>query len=81
MSSSIKNTLFIQYILGASQVALVEKNPFANAGDAGPIPGLGRSPEEGNGSPLQWENSMNRGAHWGLQSWSHKELDMMERQT
>ena len=40
------------------------KNPLANARDAGPIPGLGRSPEEGNGSPLQWENSMNRGAWW-----------------
>ena len=40
------------------------KNPLANARDTDPIPGLGRSPEEGNGSPLQWENSMNRGAWW-----------------
>ena len=35
---------------GASQVALVVKNPPANAGDignAGLIPGLGRSPEGG----------------------------------
>ena len=30
------------------------KNPPANAGDAGSIPGLGRSPGEGNGSPLQY---------------------------
>ena len=29
------------------------KNPPANAGDAGSIPGLGKSPGEGNGSPLQ----------------------------
>ena len=32
------------------------KNPPANAGDArdmGSVPGLGRSPGEGNGSPLQ----------------------------
>ena len=29
------------------------KNPPANAGDVGSIPGSGRSPGEGNGSPLQ----------------------------
>ena len=32
----------------------VVKNPPANAGDAGSIPGLGRSPGEGNGHPLQY---------------------------
>ena len=35
-----------------------------NAGDLGSIPGLGRSPGEGNGNPLQYcclENSMDRG--------------------
>jgi len=35
----------------------VVKNPFASAGDArdaGSIPGLGRSPGEGNGNPLQY---------------------------
>ena len=34
-------------------------------GDLGSIPGLGRSPGEGNGNPLQYsclENSMDRGA-------------------
>ena len=52
----------------ASQVALVVKNPPANAGDvrhAGSIPGLERSPREGTGNPLQYsclENSMGRGA-------------------
>ena len=46
------------------------KNSFANAGDTrvvGSVPGLGRSPEEGNGNPLQYfclENPMDRGA-WG----------------
>ena len=30
------------------------KNPLANAGNAGSIPGLGRSPGEGNGNPLQY---------------------------
>ena len=36
-----------------------------HAGDLGPIPGLGRSPGEGNGNPLQYsclENSMHREA-------------------
>ena len=36
-----------------------------NVGDPGSIPGLGRSPGEGNGSPLQsscLENTMDRGA-------------------
>ena len=28
------------------------KNPPANAGDVGSIPGSGRSPGEGNGNPL-----------------------------
>ena len=30
------------------------KNPPANAGDAGSIPGLGRSPRGGNGTPRQY---------------------------
>ena len=30
------------------------KNPPANAGNRGLIPGSGRSPEEGNGNPLQY---------------------------
>ena len=51
----------------ASQVALVVKNPPANARDirdAGSIPGS-RSPGEGNGNPFQYsclENPMDRGA-------------------
>ena len=44
------------------------KNPPANArgaGNAGLIPGLGRSPGRGNGNPLQYsclKNPMDRGA-------------------
>ena len=51
-----------------SQVALVVKNTPASAGDirdAGSVPGLRRSPGEGNGNPLQYsclENLMDRGA-------------------
>ena len=50
------------------EVALVVKNPPANAGDrrdVGSIPGAGRSSGGGNGNPLQYsclENSMDRGA-------------------
>ena len=46
----------------------VIKNPPANVGDTenmGSIPGSGRSPEEGNGNPLQYsslENSEDREA-------------------
>ena len=41
------------------------KNLPVNAGDVGAIPGLGRSPGEGNGSPLQYsyrDNPMDREA-------------------
>ena len=47
------------------EVAETVKNLPANAGDPGSIPGLGRSPGEENGSPLQYyclENPMDRGA-------------------
>ena len=44
---------------------LVVKNPPANAGDLGFIPGLKRSPGEGNGNPFQLsslENPKDEGA-------------------
>ena len=43
----------------------LKKESACNAGDPGSIPGLGRSPGEGNGNPLQYfylENPMDRGA-------------------
>ena len=55
------------YTLGASWVSQMEKNLPANAGDKGPIPGLGRSPGGGNGSPLLYSclrSPMDRGAWW-----------------
>ena len=54
------------------------KNLPANAGHAGSIPGLGRSPGEGNGNPLQCSclgNPMDRGA-WQA---TVQELDMTQR--
>ena len=43
------------------------KQSACNAEDPGSIPGLERSPGEGNGNPLQYsclENSMDRGTWW-----------------
>ena len=45
----------------------VVKNLPVNAGDSGSIPGLGRSPAEGNGNPLQYSclwSPMDREAWW-----------------
>ena len=46
-------------------MVLEGKTSACNAGDPGSIPGSGRSPGEGNGTPLQYsclENPMERGA-------------------
>ena len=51
----------------------VVKDPSANAGDAGSIPGLGRSPGESYSNPLQYSrlgNSTDRGA-WRSQRVRH----------
>ena len=57
----------------------VVKNMPANAGDMGSIPGWGRSPEEGNGNPLQYsplESPTDRGACWAPlgSPWGHKRV-------
>ena len=60
----ISNTLWAKR--GFPGVSVV-KNPLANTGDAGLIPGLGRSPGDENGNPLQYswlQNPMNREAWW-----------------
>ena len=47
----------------------VVKNPPADAGDAGSVPGVERSPGGGNGKSLQYsclENLMDRGAWWAI---------------
>ena len=64
----------------------VVKNPPASAGDtgvAGSILGLGRSPGEGNGNPLQYSclgNSMNRGAWWATVHGIANESNTAEQQ-
>ena len=58
------------------------KNPPANAGDAGWVPGSGRSPREGNGNPLQYSclgNFMDRGAWWATVHGVAKESDKTEQ--
>ena len=53
-------------------MALGVKNLSTNAGDirdVDSIPGLGRSPRDGHGKPLQYsclENPMDRGAWWTI---------------
>ena len=45
----------------------VGKESACNSGEPSSIPGLGRSPGEGNGNPLQYSclgNPMDRGALW-----------------
>ena len=57
----------------------VVKNP--PAGFVGSFSGLGRSPGEGNGYPLQYsylKNPTDRGAWWATVPWGHKVLDMTE---
>ena len=46
---------------------LSDRESTSSAGDAGSMPGLGKSPGEGNGNPLQDSclgNPMDRGAWW-----------------
>ena len=58
---------FIYEILGSFPSGSVGKESACNAGDTGDmgsIPGLGRSPGEGSGNPLQYSclvNPMDRG--------------------
>ena len=58
------------------------KESACNAGNLGSIPGLGRSPGERQGYPVQsscLENPMDRGAWWGYNPQGRKELDTTEQ--
>ena len=59
------------------------KKYVCNAGNPGSIPGLGRSPGEENGNPVQYsclENSMGKGA-WQATAHGVAESDMTEQLT
>ena len=61
-----KVNICIYFHIGTSLVAQKVKASAYNEGDPGPIPGMGRSPGEGNGTPLQYsclENPMD-GEAW-----------------
>ena len=74
----------ISKVMGLVSVSLtsfprgsVVKNPSANAGDTGLIPGSGRFPGEGYGKPIQHSclgNSMDRGAWQGYSPWGCKRV-------
>ena len=51
-----------------------DKESACNTGDLGLIPGLGRSPGEGKGYPLQYSGPENSMDYWGC-----KELDTTEQ--
>ena len=60
----------------------VVKNPLANTGDVGLIPGLGRSPGEGLRNSLQYsclENPQGQRSLAGYSPWGRKESDTTER--
>ena len=60
------------------------KKSSCNVGDLGSVPGLGRSPGEGNGYPFQYsclENSMGQRSPVGYSPWCCKESDTTERLT
>ena len=60
------------------------KNPPGNAVDVGLIPGLGRSPGEGNGNPFQLflpGKSHGQRSLVGYSPWGRKESDMTEQLT
>ena len=55
------------------------KASACNAGDLASIPGWGRSPEEGNGNPLQYSclgNPIARGTWWATVHGVNKESDV-----
>ena len=45
------------------------KEYACDAGDPGSIPGLGRSPGEGNGNPLQWVSHSCQGNLMDREAW------------
>ena len=74
-------SIFIAYLFYTifSMVSQTVKATACDVGDLGLIPGSGRSPGEGKGTPLQYsclENSMDGGGWWATvhgvaKSWTH----------
>ena len=67
LNSGFSKVIFLVVALGGFPGGSVGKESACNAGDAGSIPGSGRSPRKENGNPLEYsclKNLMNRGAWW-----------------
>ena len=83
ISTQNRDSILIFIIIKYLKLSLYESSPDSgskqsvySAGDSSSISGLGKSPGEGNGNPLQYsylENPKDRGAQW-----AHKELGMTE---
>ena len=81
LSMETKRKFHLTMDMPYSKLWLSGKEPACNAGDKGSIPGLGRSPGEGNGNPLQYsclENLLVREAWWATAHRGCKESDMTE---
>ena len=66
---------YYQTMPGGFPYSSVGKESACNAGDPGSIPGLGRSPGEGTGNPLQYsclENPHGQRRLAGYSPWDHK---------
>ena len=78
---SLLNYILLRPIWTSLMAQTVKCLP-TDAGDLGSIPGLGRSPGEGNGNPLQYsclENPMDGGAWWATVHGVSKSQDTTER--
>ena len=82
----VPSTVFsVLHVFTYSQIALVVKNPFANAGDTGNlgcITRLGRPSGGGHGNPLQYSclgESHGQRSLVGYSPGGCKELDMTEQ--
>ena len=70
--------IVIKYFPGGSE----GKASVYNVGDLGSSPGLGRSPQERNGNPLQYyclEKCHGQRSLVGYSLWGHKESDTTEQ--
>ena len=70
----INDLILLNFTLGFPDIS-VDKESARNAGDPGSIPGLVRSPGEGNGNPFQYsflENSTDRGRWWATSMGSQR---------
>ena len=75
-----KDGLVKQHLMNTScdPGGTVVSNPPGNSRDAGSIPGLGRSPGDGNGNVLQYSCLGNHMDRRRYSSWGCKELDVTE---